>query len=100
MPFQLAGDAFERLRPKAVILSGGPASVMRPARRARPTRSFQAGIPISRHLLRAKWPWPHSLAARRASDHREFGRAMVEVAKDSPIFDGRLGERRPDIRCG
>ena len=38
VPFQTAEEAFRRIRPKAVILSGGPASTTRSAARA-PHRS-------------------------------------------------------------
>ena len=46
VPFHKAEEAFNEMQPKAVILSGGPASVTRRARRARRRSIFEAGVPV------------------------------------------------------
>ncbi|HEY7644220.1 MAG TPA: GMP synthase (glutamine-hydrolyzing), partial [Hyphomicrobiales bacterium] len=46
VPFQLAGEAFARLEPKAVILSGGPASVHEAGTPRAPDAIFRAGLPV------------------------------------------------------
>src|SRR5215831_17273290 len=46
VPFQKAEAALREMRPKAVILSGGPASVHEPAALLAPASVFEAGIPI------------------------------------------------------
>ena len=97
-PFQNAGDAFERLKPKAVILSGGPASVTEPGSPRAPQAVFEAGVPILGHLLRPADAVRCSSAARsRAAHAREFGRADVEIQSSSPLFDGvwEVGGRYP-----
>src|SRR4029450_5716871 len=46
VPFQSAGAAFLAMQPKAVILSGGPASVHEPGAPLAPTAIFEAGVPV------------------------------------------------------
>jgi GMP synthase (glutamine-hydrolysing) len=88
VPFQLAGEAFERLKPKAVILSGGPASVHETGTPRAPDAIFRAGIPVL-GICYGQMAMVAQLGGEiEPADHREFGRAMVEVAKESPIFDG------------
>ena len=45
-PFHKAGEAFERLNPKAVILSGGPASVTEQGTPRAPQLVFAANTPV------------------------------------------------------
>ncbi len=45
-PFQKAAEAFAALSPKAVILSGGPASVLEDNSPRAPQAIFDAGVPI------------------------------------------------------
>ena len=61
VPFQKAEEAFAALKPKAVILSGGPASVLEENSPRAPQAMFgrRAG---ARHLL---WRAGHGAAARR-----------------------------------
>src|SRR4051795_990234 len=46
VPFQKADDAFKAMKPKAVILSGGPASVHEANAPLAPKAIYDAGIPI------------------------------------------------------
>jgi GMP synthase (glutamine-hydrolysing) len=88
VPFQLAEAAFERLKPKAVILSGGPASVHETGTPRAPDAIFSAGIPVL-GICYGQMTMAAQLGGEtEAADHREFGRAMVEVVRPSPIFDG------------
>src|ERR1700692_4699446 len=45
-PFSKAGKAFARLKPKAVIFSGGPASVPETGSPRAPGAIFESGVPI------------------------------------------------------
>ena len=45
-PFQKAAAAFAALQPKALILSGGPASVLEEGSPRAPQAIFEAGVPI------------------------------------------------------
>ena len=96
VPFQSAEAAFERIKPKAVILSGGPASTTEIGSPRAPDMRLHVRRAGARHLLR---PADHVRAdgrrRRELADHREFGRAFVEIEKDCPLFDGvwATGER-------
>src|SRR5258708_30288728 len=46
VPFQKAEEAFKAMRPKAVILSGGPASVLDANAPLAPQAIYQAGLPV------------------------------------------------------
>src|SRR3546814_16857781 len=45
-PFNNAAEAFERLKPKGIILSGGPSSVMWEDSPRAPQHFFDAGVPV------------------------------------------------------
>jgi GMP synthase (glutamine-hydrolysing) len=94
-PFQLAEKAFSALRPKAVILSGGPASVHETGTPRAPEAIFAAGIPVLGICYGQMTMVAQLGGEAEASDHREFGRALVEVVEDNPIFEGvwSKGER-------
>jgi GMP synthase (glutamine-hydrolysing) len=87
-PFHLAEGAFKRLQPSAVILSGGPASVHETGTPRAPDAIFEAGIPVL-GICYGQMTMAAQLGGEtEPSDHREFGRAFVEITKDSPIFEG------------
>src|SRR2546423_15168662 len=46
VPFQKADEAFRRMRPKGVILSGGPASVLDHDAPLAPPAIYAAGVPV------------------------------------------------------
>src|SRR3954464_5253192 len=46
VPFQKAEAAFRDMKPKAVILSGGPASVHEQGAPLAPTAIYEAGVPV------------------------------------------------------
>ncbi len=88
VPFQSAAAAFERMKPKAVILSGGPASPVEEDSPRAPQAVFEAGVPVlgicyGQMLLAAQ------LGGKVESGHaREFGRAEVSVKAPSALFKG------------
>ena len=63
-PFSKASEAFARLKPKAVILSGGPASVPEAGSPRAPAGSFRKRRSDPRHLLRPADLGANSSAAR------------------------------------
>jgi GMP synthase (glutamine-hydrolysing) len=94
-PFNAADAAFERLKPKGIILSGGPSSVMWDDSPRAPQHFFDAGVPILA-ICYGQQTMAHQLGGAVApSDSREFGRAFIEVVGDSVLFDGlwSVGER-------
>lgn len=96
-PFQHAAEAFERLQPKGVIFSGGPASVLDKGSPRAPDMVFASGVPILA-ICYGQQTLSLQLGGRVEGGHaREFGRADVEIRKSSPLFDGfwDVGGRYP-----
>ncbi|CAG0999770.1 MAG: glutamine-hydrolyzing GMP synthase [Rhizobiaceae bacterium] len=88
VPFQSAGEAFARLRPKAVILSGSPASTVDIGSPRAPDIVFSSGVPVL-GICYGEQTMCAQLGGRvEAGHHREFGRAFLEVEGDCALFDG------------
>ncbi|WP_127092099.1 glutamine-hydrolyzing GMP synthase [Aquabacter cavernae] len=88
VPFQKSAEAFARLKPKAVILSGGPASVIEGESPRAPQEVFEAGIPVL-GICYGEQTMADQLGGKvEGGHHREFGRAEVEVKRPSPLFEG------------
>ncbi|WP_404933508.1 glutamine-hydrolyzing GMP synthase [Nitratireductor sp. L15S-10] len=86
-PFQLAEEAFNRLAPKAVILSGSPASTVDIGSPRAPQVIFDSGLPVL-GICYGEQTMCAQLGGRvEGSDHREFGRAFLEIEDDCPLFD-------------
>jgi GMP synthase (glutamine-hydrolysing) len=91
-PFNAAAEAFERLQPKGIILSGGPSSVTWEDSPRAPQHIFDAGLPIL-GICYGQQTMSHQLGGRVApSDNREFGRAYIEISGRSALFDGLWSE--------
>src|SRR5262252_4414311 len=95
VPFQKADEAFRAMRPKGVILSGGPASVLDKDAPLAPAGIYAAGVPILGICYREQAMAQQLGGTVEGGHHREFGRAEVTVTEDSPLFEGvwRKGER-------
>jgi GMP synthase (glutamine-hydrolysing) len=95
VPFQKAEEVFESFAPKAVILSGGPASVHEAGTPRAPEAVFESGLPVLGICYGQMTMCAQLGGEIEAAEHREFGRAYVEIMKDSPIFEGvwKVGER-------
>src|SRR5690348_2731608 len=97
VPFQKAEAAFKALHPKGVILSGGPASVLDEGAPLAPPAIYEAGVPVL-GICYGEQAMAHQLGGKvEGGHHREFGRAQVEVAADSPLFEGvwEKGQKYP-----
>ena len=88
-PFNRVDKAFlEEFRPKAIILSGGPASVKIETSPRADMAVFDHGAPILGICYGEQTICAQLGGDVESSDHREFGRAMVDVVKASRLFDG------------
>lgn len=87
-PFQAAEEAFERMQPKGVIFSGGPASTSEIDSPRAPQIVFDSGVPILGICYGQMAMCVQIGGQAEGSDHREFGRAFVDVKKASPLFEG------------
>src|SRR6201998_3118150 len=97
VPFQRAEAAFKEMKPRGVILSGGPASVLDQDAPLAPAAIYDAGLPVLGICYGEQ-----AMAAQLGGEvqgchHREFGRAEVEVTKPSALYEGiwHVGERYP-----
>ena len=88
VPFQLGEEAFRRIQPKAVILSGGPASTGDIGSPRAPQIVFDAGVPVLGICYGQMTLCVQMGGKAESSDHREFGRAFVQIDKDCPLFEG------------
>jgi GMP synthase (glutamine-hydrolysing) len=97
VPFQSAEKAFREMKPKGVILSGGPESVTNDTSPRAPQAVFEAGVPVLGICYGEQTMAAQLGGAVEAGHHREFGRAEVEIVVDTPLFEGvwRKGERYP-----
>jgi GMP synthase (glutamine-hydrolysing) len=97
VPFQKAEQAFFAMRPRGVILSGGPASVLDKDAPLAPEKIYQAGVPVL-GICYGEQAMAQQLGGEvEGGHHREFGRAEVEIVEDCALFEGvwRKGERYP-----
>ncbi len=86
VPFQKAAEAFHAQKPAAVILSGGPASVLDHGTPRAPQEIFAAGIPVL-GICYGEQTMVAQLGGQVAvASEREFGRAELEIVDDSPLF--------------
>ncbi len=96
-PFQSADAALAKLKPKAVILSGGPASVTVEGSPRAPQRIFESGLPILSICYGQQTTAVQLGGVVEGGHAAEFGRADVEILEPSALFDGvwELGKRYP-----
>src|SRR3984885_6033040 len=97
VPFQKAGAAFAQMKPKAVILSGGPESVHEEGSPRAPQAIFDSGVPVL-GICYGQMTMAAQLGGEvEGGHHREFGRADVEVKAASNLFDATwsMGEKHP-----
>jgi GMP synthase (glutamine-hydrolysing) len=94
-PFQSAERAFAEMKPKAVILSGGPASVPDEGSPRAPQAIFESGVPVLGICYGQMTMAAQLGGGVESGHHREFGRAEVDVHAASPLLDGvwKPGER-------
>ncbi len=86
--FQSAQKAFEQMQPRAVILSGGPASVTDEGSPRAPQVVFDSGVPIFSICYGQQTTAVQLGGAVEGGHAAEFGRADVTVLAPSALFDG------------
>jgi GMP synthase (glutamine-hydrolysing) len=97
VPFQKAEAAFREMKPKAVILSGGPESVHEAGSPRAPQAIFDSGVPVL-GICYGQMTMAAQLGGEvEGGHHREFGRADVEVKSPSSLFESTwgIGEKHP-----
>jgi GMP synthase (glutamine-hydrolysing) len=87
-PFDTDPARLAAWRPRGIILSGGPASVTDPDAPRAPPWVWQAGVPVLGICYGQQLMCAELGGEVQGSDHREFGRAIVEVTEDCAMFHG------------
>ena len=95
VPFQSAEAAFARINPAAVILSGGPASVVDENSPRIPQAILDSGLPML-GICYGQQALTEQLGGKvEKGDSGEFGEAFITVEGECSLFDGlwATGER-------
>jgi GMP synthase (glutamine-hydrolysing) len=87
VPYQSAEKALDWQGLKGIILSGGPASVHEQASPRAPERVFSRGLPVLGICYGEQVMCAQLGGKVEPSDHREFGRAYVEITAPCALFD-------------
>jgi GMP synthase (glutamine-hydrolysing) len=97
VPFQKADAALAAVKPKGIILSGGPASVLDKDAPLAPIDVYKAGVPVLGICYGEQAMAAQLGGTVEGGHHREFGRAEIEVTKASPLTDGvwEVGQHYP-----
>jgi len=89
-PFSSAEAAFHRMKPKGIILSGGPASVTEDGSPRAPEAILQSGLPIL-GICYGQQTMTQQLGGMVEGGGEkggEFGRAFIEITDRCRLFDG------------
>jgi GMP synthase (glutamine-hydrolysing) len=87
-PFTQAAQAFARMNPKGIILSGSPASVLDVSGPRIPAEILDSGLPIL-GICYGQQSLMHQLGGQvTGGDGGEFGRAFIEISDTCALFDG------------
>src|SRR5260370_36964145 len=84
VPFDKAEAALSSTPPRAVILSGGPASLTERHSPRAPPRVFELGVPVL-GICYGQMAMVHQLGGKvESASKREYGRAEVEMFGQGP----------------
>jgi len=81
-------ESLKSFEPSGIILSGGPASVHGIAPPMADEGVFNLGVPVLGICYGEQTIVKQMGGDVEPSDHREFGRAFVDIKKKSPLIDG------------
>ncbi|GIX09872.1 glutamine-hydrolyzing GMP synthase [Elioraea sp.] len=87
-PFNAPPGRIADFAPRGVILSGGPASVTEGASPRAPDLVFALGVPVLGICYGQQTMVAQLGGEVQTSDHREFGRAFLDVTGDCALFHG------------
>src|SRR3954465_7954969 len=79
VPFQKAAEAFRAMKPKGVILSGGPESVTTENSPRAPQELFASGTPVFGICYGQQAMAAQLDGEVEGGHHAEFGRAEIEI---------------------
>ncbi|MHC1549908.1 glutamine-hydrolyzing GMP synthase [Phyllobacterium sp. K27] len=88
VPFQSAQEAFHRIQPKAVILSGSPHSTVDIGSPRAPQDVFDSNVPVLGICYGEQTMCAQLGGKVESGHHREFGRAFLDIQEECALFDG------------
>ncbi|MHA1180459.1 MAG: glutamine-hydrolyzing GMP synthase [Alphaproteobacteria bacterium] len=88
VPINRVDNALDRLKPKALILSGGPQSVTNVETPRPPDWVWTSGLPVLGICYGEQAMVSQLGGVVEAGHHREYGRAELEIVEDCRLFDG------------
>ncbi len=94
-PFNVSEEKIREFDPKAIIFSGGPASVLGQDTPRAPELAFSSDLPLLGICYGQQTLCAQLGGEVETSDHHEFGRADLEVIDDCALFAGlwSVGEK-------
>jgi GMP synthase (glutamine-hydrolysing) len=96
-PYDKVEAVLDSFRPRAVILSGGPASVHEAESPAVPKRVFELDVPVL-GICYGEQTMCAELGGRvEPGSTREFGRAEIEIVRESPLLEGLGGAGHKEV---
>jgi GMP synthase (glutamine-hydrolysing) len=87
-PFSISEERVRDFAPRAIILSGGPASLSEAASPRAPEIVFRLGVPVLGICYGMQTMCAQLGGRVTLSDHQEFGRAFIDILGECRLFDG------------
>ena len=87
-PFNMTDAAIDEFAPSGIVLSGGPASVTNASTPRAPERVFEIGVPLLGICYGQQTMCAQLGGTVESDDHREFGRASIDISGQCDLFDG------------
>jgi GMP synthase (glutamine-hydrolysing) len=87
-PFNADPARIRAWQPRGIILSGGPASLTEGTSPRAPQAVFEAGVPVLGICYGMQTMCDQLGGEVQGSEHREFGRAFVDLVDDCVLFQG------------
>jgi len=88
LPYHTPASKIMALQPKGIILSGGPSSVYAKKAPQPDKRIFELGIPTLGICYGIQLLAHHLGGQVQKSDHREYGRGVLDIQTDCDLFKG------------
>ncbi|MEA2783023.1 MAG: hypothetical protein QOK29_4567, partial [Rhodospirillaceae bacterium] len=88
MPYNVDPQRIADFAPKGIIFSGGPASVIEAGTPRAPQIAFDLGVPLLGICYGQQTLCAQLGGKVEPSDHREFGRAFVDITDQCALLDG------------
>ena len=86
-PYNRTDEQVRAYNPKGIILSGGPCSTLDAGSPRAPQAVFELGVPVMAICYGQQTTCLQLGGKVEGGHNREFGKALIEIKKESPLFD-------------